>query len=62
MKRSTKAGRSRWTEKPRSERYPQQNVRPLPKDEPTERPALGPYEVVYDVALGYSHERSIVLP
>lgn len=66
MKRKTQRTTGRWTDRPgRTEVVsPYSDVRLPARDTRTAEPVSGPgpYESSYDIALGYGHDRSIVLP
>lgn len=66
MKRKTERTTGRWSDRPSHVEV----VSPYADRKPTVREARrpdvvsgpGPYEVSYDIALGYGHDRSILLP
>lgn len=66
MTRKTQRRTTRWSDKPGQVEVasPYTNRKPAPR-EPRSLDRItgpGPYEASYDVALGYAHERSIILP
>jgi hypothetical protein len=66
MKRRTERRTGRWTERPGRVEVVSpysDGERPSTPVRMTDRIAgPGPYEAQYDIALGYGHDRSIILP
>ena len=64
MKPQTQRRTGRWIERGRAEGpTPYGEARPDPRDaRPQDIRGPSPYEIRYDISLGYSHDRSILLP
>jgi hypothetical protein len=66
MKRKTQRRTSRWSDRTVQTEVvsPYTNEKPSPREPRTldRISGPGPYEASYDIALGYGHDRSIILP